>query len=233
MLKSIHLGIPAFFSMACASTMPTAFGESTDVLSKNQASLSVMGGGGAVVGTCNGCSGSVSAVGGQARVRYGLGGNQEIGVSGYGAAIMSSESGTSAIASGGAELSYKIAPAPWFALVLGGGMIDLDGTCGGGGDVGVLFATHVTDTMSVYSGARGAFVGYPSGSGAFSESVTVPVGLSVGVADNVKLIAEGGLVVGWEQFNGDDSLSSDAIVGGYGTFAIQFMFGDKDELAKK
>ena len=111
--------------------------------------------------------------------------------------------------------------------MLDGGIVDLDETFGGGGDLGVLLSTHVTDTASLYSGGRVALVGYPSGDGAFAESVTVPLGISIGVARDVKLIVEGGLVLGWEQFNGNlgNDTSSNAIVGGYGTFAIQLTFG--------
>jgi hypothetical protein len=231
MLKSIVSALLIASTTGCVSTMPTAFGESTDVLAPHQVSLTLTGGGGAMAGTCSGCSGSLEAAGGQARVRYGIDGKQEIGVSGFGVAAFSTEQGSSAIGSGGGELSYKIAPMRQVAFVAGFGFMDLafQGTVGVGGDLGVLVAPYMTDTMSVYLGARGGLVGYPSGAGGWSESVTLPIGFAVSASDTIRVIAEGGLLLGWEQFNGDiggQSISSNVVIGGYGTIGIQMIFGE-------
>ncbi len=229
MLKSFAFELLIVSTTGCVSTMPTAFGESTDVLAPHQVSLTVMGGGGAMAGTCSGCSGSVDAAGGQARVRYGIDGKQEIGVSGFGVAAFSTQQGSSVSGSGGAELSYKIAPARQLAFVAGFGFIDLafEGVAGAGGDVGVLVAPYMTDTTSVYTGARAGLVGYPSGSGGWAESVTLPIGFTISASDAIRLVIEGGLLLGWEQFNGPSSLSSNVVVGGYGTIGVQLTFGER------
>jgi hypothetical protein len=214
--------------------MPTAFGESTEPLSAHQVSVNVMGGGGAVGGTCSTCNGALGAAGGQLRLRYGIDGKQEIGVSGFGAAAFSTQ-GKSAIGSGGGELSYKLVPTKRLALVAGFGFIDLasQGVAGAGGDLGVLVAPYMDDKASVYTGVRGALVGYPSGDGAWSESITVPIGVSIAASDGVRIIAEGGLLLGWEQFNGNGfggtSLSSNVVIGGYGTIGVQVTLGDREK----
>jgi hypothetical protein len=210
--------------------MPTAFGESTDVLAPHQVSLTLTGGGGAMAGTCSTCNGAIGAGGGQARVRYGIDGKQEIGVSGFGAAAFSTQGG-SALGSAGGEVSYKVAPVRRLAVVAGLGFIDLpgegtSGTAGVGGDLGVLVAPYIDDHTSVYTGARLALVGYPQNNGGWSESITVPIGFMVG-SDQVRLIVEGGLLAGWEQFNGSPGLSSNVVLGGYGTIGVQLTFGER------
>jgi hypothetical protein len=212
----------------CISTMPTAFGESTDALAAHQVSVTVLGGGGAMAGTCSGCSGALVAGGGELRVRYGIDGKQEIGVSGFGTGTASTQGG-SGLGSGGGEISYKVAPMRRLALVAGFGFIDiatLDVT-GVGGDIGVLVAPYMGDNASVYTGARGALVGYPSGKGGWSESITLPIGVSIGDADRVRFFVEGGLLMGWEQFNGSPSTNSNIAIGGYGAVAIQFTIGER------
>jgi hypothetical protein len=217
--------------MGCFSTMPTAFGESTDVLAPHQVSLTVMGGGGAMSGTCSSCSGAVGAAGGQARVRYGIDGKQEIGVSGFGVAAFTTGSGSSALGSGGGEVSYKVAPDRRLAMVAGFGFIDIasEGTAGVGGDLGVLIAPYIDDKSSIYTGARAALVGYPQGNGAWSESISFPIGATLG-SDSVRPLVEGGLLVGWEQLNGSKGIgspSSSAVLGGYGTIGIRITFDER------
>ena len=211
--------------------MPTAFGESSDALAAHHASVTVMGGGGAIGGTCSGCNGAIGAFGGQVRVRYGIDGKQEIGVSGFGAGAFATQSGSSGIGSGGGELSYKVAPMRQVAFIAGFGFIDLasEGVAGAGGDLAVLVAPYMNDTASIYTGVRGALVGYPSGSGGWAESITVPIGASITTSDSVRVVVEGGVVLGWEQFNGSGgpSLSSSAVIGGYGTVGIQVTLGDE------
>ena len=218
-------------STGCVSTMPTAFGESTETLAAHQVSVNVMGGGGALAGTCSGCKGALGAAGGQLRLRYGIDGKQEIGVSGFGVGAFSTEGG-SPVGSGGGELSYKLGPMKQLALIAGFGFIDLasEGVTGAGGDLGVLVAPYMDEKASVYTGARGALVGYPSGSGGWSESITIPIGVSVAASESVRFVAEGGALFGWEQFNGtglgSTSLSSNVAIGGYGTIGIQLTFGE-------
>ena len=61
------------------------------------------------------------------------------------------------------------------------------------------------DKASVYTGVRGALVGYPSGNGGWSESITVPIGVSVATIDSIRFIVEAGVLFGWEQFNGSSA----------------------------
>ena len=216
----------------CVSTLPTAFGESTEAIAAHRVSVNVMGGGGAMGGTCTGCKGALGAAGGQLRVRYGIDGKQEIGVSGFGVGAFSTEGG-SPLGSGGGELSYKLVPTKQVALVAGFGFIDLasEGVAGAGGDLGVLVAPYMDDKASVYTGVRGGLVGYPSGSGGWSESITVPLGVSVAASESIRFIVEAGVLFGWEQFNGSgfggSSLSSNVAIGGYGTIGIQVTLGDR------
>lgn len=214
--------------------MPTAFGESTEAISAHQVSVSALGGGGAMVGTCSTCNGALGAAGGELRVRYGIDGKQEIGVSGFGTATFSTQGG-SALGSGGGEISYKLAPVPRFAFVAGFGFIDIAtlGVAGAGGDLGVLVAPYLGDKASVYTGARAALVGYPSGKGGWSESITVPIGVSIAAAEQVRLFVEAGLLMGWEQFNGTPSTSSDLVIGGYGTIGVQITLGERPKVTSQ
>lgn len=211
--------------------MPTAFGESTEALAAHQVSLNVMAGGGAMAGTCSTCNGAVGGAGGQLRVRYGIDGKQEIGVSGFGVGAFSTQGG-SPLGSGGGEISYKLVPTKRLAFIAGFGFIDLasEGVAGAGGDLGVLVAPYMDDKASVYTGARGGLVGYPSGSGGWSESLTLPIGVSVAASDSIRFIVEAGALFAWEQFNGSGfgstSLSSNVVIGGYGTVGIQVTIGE-------
>jgi hypothetical protein len=221
----------AMCSAGCFATIPAPFGEGTEVLKPHATGVTLLAAGGGAGGLCSGtqsCPGQ-GGVGGELRVRLGLRGNQEIGVSGYGAFL-----GRTADASGktppstfiaGGEVSYKIAPVSWFALVGGAGAADQGGNFVVGGNLGAIIAPYTSEHGSqLYTGARGSF-GIPVINGAKSatESVIVPVGFSFKSGGDVRVFLESGLAIGFNQLSTDGpppTSQSSTYVGGYGAVGI-------------
>ncbi len=138
---------------------------------------------------------------------------------------------------GGGKLSYKIAVAPWFAIIAGAGALDVSSTAIFGGDLAVVVAPY-TDSRGtqVYTGVRGSFgipvltnatacapCGPAYGSG---EGLTVPLGLALHTDTNVRVFLEGGMFVGFSQLH-DQSQGigngAATTLGGYATVAVQFV----------
>src|SRR5512142_2544434 len=122
----------AVASTGCFATVPAPFAEGTEVLKPHASGLTLVAAGGGVAGSCKApqtCP-AQGGVGGEARVRIGLRGNQELGASGYGAFVATQGNSGSLTQSpsttfiGGGELSYKVAPVPWLAFVAGAGALD-------------------------------------------------------------------------------------------------------------
>jgi hypothetical protein len=220
----------------CLATVPAPIAEGTEVLKPHATGLTLAAAGAGFAGMCNAKQTCLSqfGVGGEARVRIGLRGNQEIGASGF-AAFVVQQGDTSSLAGqaetrfvGGGELSYKIAPVPWFAIVAGAGALDEGGTPVIGGDLALLVAPYTSGQgTQVYTGARGSF-GIPifSGGTGTAESLVVPVGLSLKSGSDVRVFFEGGLAIGFDQYKSsiDPKTSQDATyLGGYGAIGVLLM----------
>ncbi len=227
----------SFFGTGCFATVPAPIAEGTEVLPPHAVGLTLAGAGGGLGGFCaagtQSCSTQFGA-GGEARLRVGLPGHQEIGVSGI-AAFVTSEGDASSLSGqpqtnfvGGGEVSYKIAPVPAFAIVLGGGALDEGGTAVVGGNLSLLVAPYTSQRgTEVYTGVRGSF-GIPilNGATGATESLIVPVGFSFKSGSDVRLFLEGGLAVGFTQYRnaGATDTNQDAtFVGGYGAVGVLLM----------
>jgi hypothetical protein len=225
----------------CYAPVPALFAESTEIIPRRAVSLTVAAAGGAASSFCSGCttSGAFGA-GGEGRLRFGIDGRQEIGVSGFGAFVGGTDGGGIGYIVG-AKLSYKIAVAPWFAIIAGAGALDVGSTAVFGGDLAVVFAPY-TDSRGtqVYTGVRGSFgipvlmnapgciqptSGTPCGPAYGSgEGITVPLGLALHTDANVRVFLEGGMMVGFNQLHNPGVVSGDGTtLGGYATVAVQFI----------
>lgn len=217
----------------CFATVPAPFAEGTEVLKPHATGLTLVAAGGGVAGLCKApqtCP-AQGGVGGEARVRIGLRGNQELGASGYGAFVATQGSSGSLTSSpsstfiGGGELSYKIAPVPWLAFVAGAGAMDEADTFVIGGNVAAVVAPYLNEHgTELYTGARGSFAipVLKNASGA-TESVLVPVGFSFLSGSDVRVFLEGGLAVGFNQYRDalDTKQNQDTTyVGGYGALGV-------------
>jgi hypothetical protein len=229
-------GALALATTGCAATMPAPIAEGTEVLKPHAVGLTLAAAGAGFAGTCGAKATCLSqfGFGGEARVRLGLGGHQEIGASGFGAFVVQ-QGDTSSLAGqaqtrfvGGGELSYKIAPVPWLAIVAGAGALDENGTPVVGGDLAVLVAPYTGGQgAQLYTGARGSF-GIPifSGGTATAEGLVVPVGFSFKSGSDVRVFFEGGLAVGFDQYKStaDPKTNQDATyLGGYGAAGVLLM----------
>ena len=99
----------------CLATVPAPIAEGTEVLPPHAFGVTLAGAGGGLGGICKATESCPSqfGVGGEARVRLGLPGHQEIGVSGFGA-IVTSQGNTSSLSGqpqttfvSGGSLSYE------------------------------------------------------------------------------------------------------------------------------
>jgi len=229
----MKLAALAIFLTGCFATVPAPIAEGTEVLPPHATGVTLAGAGGGFGGICKATQSCLSqfGAGGEARIRLGFRGHQEIGASGFGA-FVTSQGDTSSLAGqaqttfiAGGELSYKIAPVPWLAIVAGAGALDRDGNAGVGGNLAVLVAPYTSETgTELYSGARGSFAIpiFKGGTGA-SESVVVPVGFSFKSGSDVRVFFEGGLAIGFSQYDStsDPKTSQDATwVGGYGAIGV-------------
>lgn len=195
--------------------MPPAFGESTEVVAPGKVGVTIGGGGGGVA--CSTCS-STLGLGAFARVRVGIGGRQELGVSGFGVLTSGSSGGVGAI--GGGALSYKLGAAPWLAFVANAGAIDQSF----GGDVALIVAPY-TDSggRQIYTGLRGS-VAIPlvPDVRAATTAVTAPIGLSLRPTSASRVFLEAGVMAGGQQTDGFDAQRVGG-VGGYASIAVEIL----------
>jgi len=184
-------------------------------------------------GLCSGCNSSgLIGEGGEARLRFGIDGRQEIGVSGFGGGSSGSNSSVDYFVGG--KLSYKVAVVRWLAIIAGAGALDVSSTAVFGGDLAVVIAPY-TDSRGtqLYTGVRGSFgipvltqacslCGAAYGSG---EGITAPLGVALHTSDNVRVFLEGGMLVGFNQLHDPQGIGSgDATtLGGYATVAVQLI----------
>ena len=112
-MRLVGMGVVCVTTGGCFASMPPPLAEGTDVLPPNAVGLTVAAGGGGISQICRNCTGGVDGGAGEGRLRVGIGGQGEIGVSGFGGFVESAAGEGSAMVFGGGELSYKIAPAPW------------------------------------------------------------------------------------------------------------------------
>ena len=143
---------------SCYAPVPAQFAESTEIVPRHAVSLTVAASGAAATSFCSGCSTSGEfGLGGEGRVRFGIDGRQEIGASGFGAFVSGTGGGGVGYVAGG-KLSYKIAVAPWFAIIAGAGALDVSSTAIFGGDLAMVFAPY-TDSRGtqLYTAVRGSF----------------------------------------------------------------------------
>jgi hypothetical protein len=202
--------------------LPPALGESTEVLKPHAVGVTFAGGAGGVASTAN-LNGTAVALG-EARVRIGVVGGQEIGVSGFAGASLAN---TPDFLFGGA-ISYKAAPLEWLAFVLRAGVIGDVSVPVFSADLAVIVAPYTgKDGTQLFSGLRGG-VGIPVASGvqASTESFNVPVGLSFHSGGDVRVIVEGGLIVAFSQEYVTDppptgTHHNSPWLGGYGAVAVQ------------
>lgn len=223
-------------STGCFPAMPAPIAEGTEILPPHAAGLTLVAAGGGFGGMCKATQSCESqfGVGGEGRLRLGLPGHQEIGASGFGA-FVTSQGDTSSLAGqpestfvAGGDVSYKIAPIPWLAIVAAAGALDRGGTAAVGGSLALLVAPYTSEKgTELYTGARGSFAIpiFSGGTGA-AESLVVPVGLSLKSGRDVRVFFEGGLAVGFDQYHAaiDPKTSQDAtFVGGYGAIGVLVM----------
>jgi hypothetical protein len=165
---------------------PLQLGETAPALEEGQASFTAQGG-----GATAGIAGSGGAV--AARVRTGIGDNQEIGAEGF---FGYADTGNNPYRGqfGGGKLSYKRAFDPHFAVILGAGF----GTATTGSTIGsdIAFVVSGTGDFRPYIGARGAYARRVTGTGVPDVfAVNVPLGLSYAVTSGMRLFVEGGAAV--------------------------------------
>jgi len=220
--------------VACYPTLPPHLAEGTEVLRPGGASVTLVGGGAGFDANC--CAGassptSASTVGGggfETRVRVGIGAKQEVGGAVFLGLGTASGGGDPPFAAGG-ELSYKIAPLPWFAVVVDGGALDhaVASVAVAGGDLALIFAPFIAENGSqVYAALKGSFaVPFLNGARDVNEALEVPIGVSLHLSKRVRFIAEGGPVLGFAQLVTDEAPASQNVtsVGGYGVLAFQFV----------
>jgi hypothetical protein len=219
---------------ACAPIIPFHFAETAETLGKKQASLTIAGGGG------DGANGNGNKFvekccgGGAVRVRVGVGHAQEVGVEG-------SVVGGGDLDSGGVyllgKLSYKLGLTPNVALLAGTGLAGGASRSGRTTDVAlgadlalVLSTNRLARVLRLYSGARFSFIvpvakdPHRSDIGAPTQAFVVPLGLSVEPTPSLRLYFEGAFFGGFSEPNIDGPVTSQTWYGGYGTFALAFLF---------
>ncbi len=229
--SSFRLALLGLLASACTyPTLSPHLAEGTDVLKPGQIGLTVAGGGGGggytIASGTNSTSTSTAGGGAEARVRVGLPGHQEIGASGA-AGIASAITGDPPVVAGG-ELSYKIAPLPWMAFVVDLGAMDrvISSTAILGGSLAAIFAPYTWKGGSqFYTGLKGSItVPILQDASGTAELIDVPVGLAWHASERVRLYAEGGFLLGFDQINSGGTTTSTSGYGGYGMLAFGYVF---------
>ena len=178
----------ALSTSACAPLLmppPVHFGETAKVLDQGRVSV------GGQAGIANGNFGVGG--GGAARVRYGLGGAQEVGLEGLvgGVSVDNGEGKARSTGMvGGAKASYKVGATPWLAFLGGVGFGSSKTGETVGGDVGAV-ASYNGELWQPYLGARVTAAWSVSGNARGSEQlVTVPLGIAFSASQDVSLYLE-------------------------------------------
>jgi hypothetical protein len=166
----------------CTVPPPFQTFETASTLPKGGVQLMVAGGGGGGEGL-DGCCG-----GGAARVRLGIGGDQELSLDGN--MIFSRYD-----VIGGLRAGYKIAPWTHVALVGGAGGVLYDNYQTVGGDLGVIVSARDADDVWIPYTALRVSAAIPAkgdryDAGGVSETFTIPLGVSRRLIEHWQLMAE-------------------------------------------
>jgi hypothetical protein len=227
----IALASLALVATGCFATLPPQVAEGTTVMDAGGVSLGVSAGAGTFEyqGQANSQGQTAwnnqTAGGFETRLRTGIGGHQELGVSVFGGVGSGIGNGDPPFVLGG-KLSYKIAPAPWFAIVAGGGAMDhsVSSTAVFSGDLALIAAPYTSPTgFQFYVATKGAFaIPVLSGSTAVEESIVIPLGLQIPTSKRMKLYAELGPIWGFAQQSQAGGSQSTWSVGPYAIFAFTY-----------
>ena len=209
----------AVLLVVTACTVPPPFHvlETSETLAARKISVTAGAGGG--TGDLDDC-----CVGGAARVRVGVGGNQEVGVDGN--VLLSSNSTI-----GGVKLAYKWRPHEGIAFVAGPGFMfggDTADKNAVGGDLGAIVSKPVGERATVYSALRLA-VAVPLRDdmyelGGVSESLVLPIGIGYPLGPQTRLFGELGGIGALSQIRDGRTMEIDSHtnVGWYGAIAISY-----------
>jgi hypothetical protein len=169
---------------------PLELGETAPALDRGDVSLTGQAGYGSGADRILAVSGSGPAV--AARVRVGVGGDQEVGLEGLWGSVTTSGNAFHQYDGqfGGAKASYKRAIVPWFAVVAGAGFGTSHTGTSVGGDVATLVS--MTGVVRPYAGVRLGFAARVTGDGAGGPVFAVPVGICLQPHPAVGLFAEAG-----------------------------------------
>lgn len=211
---------------------PFHFMETAEALPKGQVSVTAAAGAGGGVF-------DATAVGGGARVRFGLGAGNEIGIEGTAAFVHNpppdpddpkpwlGDSGAY-----GYKLSWKFSPKSWFAVEAGfGGSASATGD-GVGGDLALLFSRS-RGIWRPYVGTR-ATIGVPvdrpaNDNGGITPALVLAGGLAIVPRENLRIYLETGVMESASQekpdMSGHQPWSNHA--DGYGGVGIEVRFGHR------
>jgi hypothetical protein len=193
---------PPFHTFETASTLP-----------RGGVQLMAAGGGGGGEDLNHCCGGAA------ARVRVGIGGDQELSLDGN--MIFSS---TDVIA--GLRAGYKISPWTHVALVGGAGGVLYDNYQTIGGDLGLIVSAQDADDVAVPYTALRVSAAIPAkgdryDAGGISETFTIPLGVSRQLIEHWRLMAEiGGVGAISELRKSDMMIHTQTTLGLYGGLAI-------------
>jgi hypothetical protein len=177
--------LPSLFVVGCTPTPPFHTLETAETLKAREVSVSVGGGAG------GDSSGGFCCGGGVARVRYGLGGQREVGID---ASFI--DDGTNA--DFGGKLAYKRGLTPNFAFVAGAGVTYGHNRAYGtsaGGDVAAVASTDGAGAQLYGSLRLGAGVPVRSdlySEGGIVEAATLAAGVMLPLAPRLRLLGEAG-----------------------------------------
>jgi hypothetical protein len=210
---------------SCVPTLPSHFAEGTEILEPKSVGITAAGGLAAAGGDC--CREGYMGGGGELRMRVGIGARSEIGGSFLGASHGKYDPQASIPYLVGGKISYKIAPVRWLALVGGAGAAAYASTPMFGGDLAVIVAPYIAaNGTQIYTGARGAFAipKYDSQSHGLSESITIPLGVSIHTSDKVRVLLEAGFFGGGGQLwdEAKNTRYDTEAVGAYGVVGAHF-----------
>jgi len=212
----IRLAHAALVALASGCTVPPPFHtlQTASTLPAGGVSVMAAGGGGGGEGLHSCCGGAA------ARVRVGIGGDQELGIDGN--AIFSKNE-----VAGGFRLGYKLAPSARLAVLAGAGAFFIERLPSAGLDLGaVVSLRQSSETVVPYTGLRLAGA-IPIDSdlysgGGLSQTMTIPIGVSVRLGPRWQGMAElGGLGALSEARSGTSGMvETQTNLGLYGALAI-------------
>ena len=214
--------------LASACTYPTlspALGEGTHVLRKDEVGVTVATGGGGGPHAIAGNDATSLGGGLEGRVRIGLRGDQEIGLS-LGAGIATKTTGEPPVIMG-ATLSYKLAVRPWLAFVGELGIMDkpISSTLIFAGSLAAILAIYDDRDKQVYTGLKGSLaIPRLRDARGDAEVVSTAIGYAKLVNERVRLLAESGIFLGFGRVDSGGTITSANGFGAYGLSAFAYRF---------